>query len=579
MPSRRVGDGLGILVAVLVIASPELFTSNGFALDFTNHLWLVGVQERSIAAHLSPTYFTSTQADGVFYPFFMFYGGTLYVIGGALAALLAGQIVVSYVVLSLAAITAAYGGMLWLARQLGVRTWYAHAPALTFTTSAYYVTNIYGRGAWPEFIATSMIPLIYAAGWRLLTEERPRMRTATLFVIACLVFSGSHNITLVLGVVASGLTLGLLLLAQGTAILPAARRLLRALGLLLVAVAVNAWFLLPDISFAARTQVGMASETAGAPFLDAPGLLFDPGRHVPMASGTPGLFVQLPVEFLAWALLVALVLGRRARLRLQIAGVVLCIVMAMMLVAITSIPVWDALPKAIRDAQFPYRVNTYVVLLIAALVLVGALICEEAGLGRRVRVMRAGLLFATLFSVAICVWQLWVPNVDFKPSYRDVNRVFVSAHVVPRTWYSGTDYADASLNVLLSDPDRVLNLPATAMTSDRVTLRVDPPSGFAPIISNVTGGPYVVSLTGGLREVGRTLGGQMVLERRPEHRTGPVSVTLRPAGGRVSEGRIVTFAALAVLAALFIASLRRRVGAWQARHVRQRRGLNGASGP
>jgi hypothetical protein len=35
------------------------------------------------------------------------------------------------------------------------------APALAVVTSAYYVTDLYGRGAWPEFMATSaMAPLL-----------------------------------------------------------------------------------------------------------------------------------------------------------------------------------------------------------------------------------------------------------------------------------------------------------------------------------------------------------------------------------------------------------------------------------
>src|SRR5271165_2469283 len=161
-------------LAVLLIASPLLFTSDGFAPDFTNAIWLAGYQQHVIAAHLHPTLFLQTQtvnaetgAGGVFYPLFAFYGGTLLAITGALAVVLGGSTILAFTLLTLAAIAAAYGGLFWLARQLGVRGLLAHAPALVFVTSAYYVTNLYGRGAWAEFMAVSVLPLVLAASLRL----------------------------------------------------------------------------------------------------------------------------------------------------------------------------------------------------------------------------------------------------------------------------------------------------------------------------------------------------------------------------------------------------------------------------
>jgi hypothetical protein len=50
-------DWPAIIAAVLVVGGPALFTSDGFALDFTNHLWLVSVQEHAIAHWGVPTYF------------------------------------------------------------------------------------------------------------------------------------------------------------------------------------------------------------------------------------------------------------------------------------------------------------------------------------------------------------------------------------------------------------------------------------------------------------------------------------------------------------------------------------------
>src|SRR6516162_7592847 len=185
-------------LVVLLIASPLLFTSDGFAPDFTNDIWFAGYQEHAIAAHLHPTLFLHTQQNGVFYPLFAFYGGTLFALTGALAAVLGGSTVLAFEVMTLAAIAAAYGGLFWLARQLGVEGVLAHAPAIVFVTSAYYVTDLYGKAAWAEFMAVSALPLLLAASLRLV-RGRWRAGPVACLVVASVVFSGSHNITLLWG--------------------------------------------------------------------------------------------------------------------------------------------------------------------------------------------------------------------------------------------------------------------------------------------------------------------------------------------------------------------------------------------
>ena len=60
-------------------------------------------------------------------------------------------------------------------------------------------------------------------------------------------------------------------------------------GLALASVAVNAWFLLPDASYAGdvRAHLEIAPGGAAVTFFDTPQLLFDPLRKVPAASTTP----------------------------------------------------------------------------------------------------------------------------------------------------------------------------------------------------------------------------------------------------------------------------------------------------
>src|SRR6516165_3815235 len=273
-------------LAVLLIASPMLFTSDGFAPDFTNDLWLAGYQHHAIAAHLHPTLFLHTQQSGVFYPIFAFYGGTLFALTGALGVVLGGSTILAFEVVTLAAIAAAYGGLFWLARQLGVKGLLAHAPAIVFVTSAYYVTDLYGKAAWAEFMAVSALPLLLAASLRLV-RGRWRVGPVACLVAASVVFSGSHNITLLWGSTLALLALAIYWLSSGRSRELPWRRMLAVAGVIALGVGLNGWFLLPDLRYAHDTIVsGEPSSWNFTGFFNTFGVIFDPLRTVPRESST-----------------------------------------------------------------------------------------------------------------------------------------------------------------------------------------------------------------------------------------------------------------------------------------------------
>ncbi|MGI8715311.1 MAG: hypothetical protein ACR2NR_19440 [Solirubrobacteraceae bacterium] len=544
---------------MLLLAGPALLTHNGFIDDYTNHLWLVWVQESAISHHLLPTYFISAPQVGVFYPVFEFYGGTSYAATGALAALLGDRVVVAYVASIMLAVASAYGGLLWLARQLGVRSWLAHAPAIAFVTSAYYVTNLYGRGAWTEFVATSSIPLLAAGGVRLARAPRVELRTATLFVLAAIVFIGTHNVTLLLGTVTMIILGGAFWWALGARPrdLPR-RRLLAVVGLLVLATGVDAWSLLPNLIYASR--VGISSQAPNVwtytGFFNSPGVLFNPLRSVPSASTTPGLYVQAADWFLAWALVAAFALWSAAGRRLRRAAMAVAVVLVLLL-AVTMIgPLWNALPTTLRQVQFPYRLDTYISLCIAALVLIGALALQrERRPGLRRGLLGRGLGLAAAVSITLCVWQLGEGPTDSVKSYRNRSAVFQSTHLTPRTWYDES-YTDASARIVYTG-DRQMFIDPYFISGDHQALTVTPPPGTAPFATNITGGPYAVHVPGGIVPVGRTPEGHVVARRRNTV-SGPVRITLSAAGGAIAAGKVISaISLLAVLGLLLVAAVSR----------------------
>ncbi len=177
-PGRLLLDSLpGLFVASIVagvaFALPMILSRELYFQDWRHHFYLVAKQARFVEANYSPTFFLNTLDRGWFYPFFAFYGGTLYFLT-AVAAILLGSPWAAYVGSYALGAALAFGGWLWLAGLAGLRGWVRLLPGIVWISGHYFITNAYGRGAWPEFMAASSVPLALAGVWGNLT--RPRLR-------------------------------------------------------------------------------------------------------------------------------------------------------------------------------------------------------------------------------------------------------------------------------------------------------------------------------------------------------------------------------------------------------------------
>lgn len=546
--ARSRGDAAAVIVAAAMIGLPAIVSRDGFTLDFTNHLWLIWAQDHALSAHGQPGYFLHTDTTGAFDPFFMFYGGTLYVVTGALSVVLGESPRIAYVISICACAGAAYGGMLWLARLLGVRSWRAHAPAVAFVAgSAYFVTNIYGRGAWPEFVSMSAIPLLLASGVHIARAARLTILPCALFVMAAVLATGSHNISLLWGTIVLVVVLGALRLALRSPLFAGRRRLAWLAVLVVLAGGVNAWYLLPNVLYAGDTQIANSAAIpwAATAQFNTPRAILDPLRYAAPA-GTPALMVQAPVWMLAWALAGLAILWRRVESPLRRALLALAVPLAALLTLILVERVYEALPHVLRLIQFAYRLNTYVDLLICAMVLIAALAIERYAAGRKRTILSAGLVVAMGISVALCVWQLYVPDTHQNAVvYDDLGGALVSPNTTPRSWYSGNAYFDFSAPIVSYPPERLLVVDPIGLSGNSATLTLTPPPGREPFAMLMGAGPEIVRMSG-LERLGRTEGG-LTVARRLDDGSGPVSVTFSVAGGAIVVGRIVSLVALATL--------------------------------
>jgi hypothetical protein len=536
-----------------------LFTEHAFGTDWPNHLWLVWIQGLAISDAHQPTVFLSADPIGVFQPFYGMYGGTLYAIGGGLSSIFGTRPVVAYIVLWGIAVGMAYGGILWLALLSGLRGIRAHAPAIVYVTASYFVTDIYVRGVLPEVMATSALIVFIAATVHLIRAPRIGLLPAGAFVGALVLLTGSHNISLVWGaVVALALAVSALVaLPRHGRELPA-RRIAVLAGIAVLAVGINAWFLLPDLAYSSKTLVGGSSFDAGVQeHFGRLSVLFSP-KHVD-PKGFPDYFTQLPVFVLLWLVVTLPFVWRREgeapwrRLTLCVAGI-LAVLIGLMLFQ----KPWDCcVPNFLTYIQFSYRLETYALLCIAILLIAALRVAPEK---LPSRLFGPALAAAIVYGAVLAVSAMW----SAPQSYPDRAQVFQHGrYAVPDSWFDHGSYRDASARVVKTAPGRTLHLDPSAVQKDRLDADVAMPAGGRPVLTNIATGTYFVDLKG-VKPVGRTGGalksdkaGFMVITPKPG---GHIEVT-RASSLPIVAGRwisLISLLGLAALATLRLVSRARR---------------------
>jgi hypothetical protein len=554
-------------VLILAVLSPMILTQRTFDPDWFNHLWLVRMQGTNISVEGHPSLFLHAYDNepihdlGVFYPQYAFYGGTLYASAGAVGLLIGAP--AAYVLFYALALAMCFGGWTWLAGQAGVRPPLAFVPGVVNVTAAYVMATAYGRGAWPELVATLTLPLLAAAAWALLRARQVRLAPAAALVVATTYLTGSHNITLVWGTVflAVVVVAGLAALGpRGVRETLSPARLGAVVALMALGAAVNAWFLLPDLIYAKR--VGIEAYDDGAGFFNTAHYVLNPFREVPPESTSPGLTVQAPVLALAWALL-AFLLSRGWRqgarwwrlavgLGALLAGFLVLVLRDDPSVGPLGRRAWVALPQFLRYVQFAFRLETYVTLLVCGLVLVAIVAVARAPRSRLRAVLVAGIAAVCAVSVYQAVHQAWR-----QPSYSHDRAGLLDRPVreVPVTWSDAGNFRDRSAPEVRGGANRKVRLDPSRMARSGTDV-VRLPVGGAPVQTNIAAGTYLITVEG-VTPIGRRERGEMVVQRTGGT-AGPTEVRIRGANtGPVRDGRTITLASLAALAFLLVAGVRR----------------------
>ena len=437
---RTAAAVLGVAALLVLLTWSLLTDASHLVADFAADTWMIAHQAEALRHGTFPS-LSLTTVSAAFYPVYAFYGGTLFAFGG-LIALLVGSAVAAQTIVYLLALAAAYGGWLWLARMAGLRSWPAHAPAILYLTAPYVLTNINVREDLAEVVATSMIPLMVAAALSVLRADRLHAGPAAALAASTIFFGGSHNLTLLWGTTV--LAVGVALVAIGV---PQARSLvtgrgtLRILSIVIPAMAVNAWYLLPDLAYHADTVIanhidGWKAVLRGPrPELAAQHLL---GLSHPGGLPRSQLSTTLPVLAIAWVAVAALV-SRASWHGVWARMLAVLMFLTTALLTLMVNPRWIlALPDPWIMIQFSFRLETFVLFGICGSVIATLRILDRDA-HRWLIALLLPILMLSVISAAVL--RPHIPRSNYRPS-KNIDR-FIAPGI--------GDYADGTLRQLPTD--------------------------------------------------------------------------------------------------------------------------------
>jgi hypothetical protein len=479
-------------LAVLVLAWPMLFTTSGLGGDWEHHLWYIWRQSLAIRADHLPSMFINT-AYSVFYPQYAFYGGTIYALAGSLTLSLGNSPLTAYILTYILGFLAAYGGWFWMGASFGLGRWLSHVPALLFVTAACYLTLVYGQGDWPEFLALSMLPLMIAAGLNVLRAEQLRIFPALALAVSSIVFFGSHILT-----VLWASTLLAITFAAVFACVPEVRPQIHVRGLIRVAVVmipavlVSAWFLVPMIAYASHTRIGSQYDLAYAILHSTMHLVaFHHLFTLSRASTVQGVFdypLALPTLTIAWVLVsIAVLLWSIRRGQSIRILVILAAITAGVVVLMTHERLLLDLPKPYTLLQFSYRLEGYVLMGVTAAVLVILMLLGSTpGRLRFWRWTIVPVLFASAFGAVQQVSAY--PRTGLPRDVTLTTRGEIFAQVY-------RDYAYVPLPVISEKQLPSLDISPEQIHDNRASFTIRARPGQL-VATNIGGGPNLLHITG-----------------------------------------------------------------------------------
>jgi len=358
---------IGLACAALVCL-PLLFIAPGA--DWYNHVWMVDYHARYLTAHgWFPSMLNSYQVVGMAFP--VFYGYLFFPLLALFSTILSGNLTLR--ILSVLLLFVQFILVYQTTRQWTGNRFFAFTLGTLLTWSIYPLTNLYNRGAIPEFFACGLLTCACVALMQALRGNSvQQLWLWSNFSVLCLCgCAGTHPITALYGLLFYAILVGIGMTLRGR------KHIARIALALLVPGLIATVSLAPWVVSTARynKQLDIAYSFREVSYwpksIDGLHLRLCP-IPVPIYNlrhkaadehmGTPGLDAQINMPILLLFLIVVFSLSRQGRLQPKL---------RFSLIGLSALAVWltymsstqhalDKLGYYAGTIQFAYRLVTYI---------------------------------------------------------------------------------------------------------------------------------------------------------------------------------------------------------------------------
>ena len=503
---------LAIVGALLIAAflTPFYFLQNGW-IEWTNPYWFMQIQSEYLRHGLLPSPFINSPSSGWMYPNNLFYAGVELAIMGAFSTIL-GAWNVFFLSLWIAYF-ATFFSIWYVGTAITNRPKLGFLMGLAVTTTPYWITNTYGRGAWAELMGASATCVTLASITAVLIgrSQRERIIARQLLPAAVFILATVHNVSLLISALALPAILLSLIVFSNFNSRTLLRRLALVVGLTLIGISMAAIVLLPNLMLGPWTLIHSWNLTQANPAFDSLRVIFSPIPYTPPTRDGSLLKAQTCVPVAFAALLGALIgfssIRRQNMIRRYLGLLLISMAIVITVLGMTSTQTWEYFPAPVRAIQFPYRLHS--MLAVEIVILFGMLSRIS---GRRHRRIMAMLLFcAVLLQTAFAFDQAVTTPATAPPGIRPATASDIVTNEVPVAFSTGWA---APIQFRLTEP------PALPLPAASINTRLDRPMiGDIVSLHPVRAGVFSTSVvyspliraTGGAHILGRAGDGTAIV--------------------------------------------------------------------
>lgn len=361
---------LASIVAVVLPCLPLFDLNSIFAVDWPNQVWLANYVASFLAErHYFPGAIHTYTLIGMPYP--VFYGYLFFPLVGVLSFFWNADLTVRFVAIALFA--AQFFLVLNLASKVTQEKFAGFCIATFVTWAIYPMTNLYNRGAIPEFFATGLL-VCAAAIWFFALDADTKLKRfllCNLFVILFVISAGSHPITALYGgCFMAILVVSTLLISRAKIkdlILPVSLPVILGVCTLLPWVMVTTKFT-PQMALAASFKhIGYYPRSLDSLYARLMPFPFETKsykhRLVDDHAVTPHLDTQINIPLLLLfciCLVAAIKSGAISDKRVWASIAIFAVLVLLMIWSSTTRGTLDKLGHNFRTIQFAYRLVTYI---------------------------------------------------------------------------------------------------------------------------------------------------------------------------------------------------------------------------